>query len=126
MFVLCADGLSNVKEAIASAFPMAEYQRCIVHVVRNTLRYIADKDKKAFANDLKTIYHAPDEQNGHARMEAVAEVWDQKYPGCLNHWAKNWDVISPMFKFSETARKVLYISTMWTYPLPVSTATWHS
>ena len=108
VFVLCADGLTGVKEAIAAAFPMTEYQRCIVHVVRNTLKYVADKDKKAFANDLKTIYHAPDEQSGHARMEAVAKAWNQKYPGCMNRWAENWDVISPMFKFSETARKVLY------------------
>lgn len=108
IFVLCADGLTGVKEAIAAAFPMTEYQRCIVHVVRNTLRYVADKDKKAFANDLKTIYHAPDEQSGYARMEAVAAAWNKKYPGCMNRWAENWDVISPMFKFSETARKVLY------------------
>ena len=108
VFVLCADGLTGVKEAIAAAVPMTEYQRCIVHVVRNTLKYVADKDKKAFANDLKTIYHAPDEQSGHARMEAVAKAWNQKYPGCMNRWAENWDVISPMFKFSETARKVLY------------------
>lgn len=82
--MLCADGLSGVKEAIAAAFPMTEYQRCIVHVVRNTLKYVSDKDKKAFANDLKTIYHAPDEQSGHVRLEAVAEVWNQKYPGCMN------------------------------------------
>ena len=59
IFVICADGLSGIKEAIAAAYPLAEYQRCIVHVVRNTLKYVADKDKKAFANDLKTIYHAP-------------------------------------------------------------------
>ena len=58
IFVICADGLSGIKDAIAAAYPLAEYQRCIVHVVRNTLKYVADKDKKAFANDLKTIYHA--------------------------------------------------------------------
>ena len=57
IFVICADGLSGIKDAIAAAYPLAEYQRCIVHVVRNTLKYVADKDKKAFANDLKTIYH---------------------------------------------------------------------
>ena len=108
IFVLCADGLSGIKEAIAAAFPMTEHQRCIVHVVRNTLKYVADKDKKAFANDLKTIYHAPDEQTGHARMQEVAKKWNQKYPGAMKRWDENWDVISPMFKFSETARKVLY------------------
>ena len=108
IFVLCADGLTGVKEAIAAAFPMTEHQRCIVHVVRNTLKYVADKDKKAFANDLKTIYHAPDEQTGYSRMKSVAETWNRKYPGVMNRWEDNWDVISPMFKFSETARKVLY------------------
>lgn len=108
IFVLCADGLSGIKEAIAAAFPMAEYQRCIVHVVRNTLKYVADKDKKAFAKDLKTIYHAPDEQTGHARMEAVSAVWNEKYPGCMRRWEENWDVISPMYKFSQTVRKALY------------------
>ena len=108
IFVLCADGLSGIKEAIAAAYPMAEYQRCIVHVVRNTLRYVADKDKKAFAKDLKTIYHAPDEEQGYARMQAVTEVWEKKYPGCMRRWADNWDVISPMFKFSAVVRKVIY------------------
>ncbi|MGI6174337.1 MAG: IS256 family transposase [Christensenellales bacterium] len=108
IFVLCADGLTEIKEAISAAFPMTEHQRCIVHVVRNTLKYVAEKDKKAFANDLKTIYHAPDEQTGYARMKEVAEIWNRKYPGVMNRWEDNWDVISPMFKFSEGARKVLY------------------
>ena len=61
ILVLCADGLSGMKEAISAAFPKAEYQRCIVHMVRNTLKYVPDKDRKAFATDLKTIYHATDE-----------------------------------------------------------------
>jgi transposase-like protein len=108
IFVLCADGLSGIKEAIAAAYPMTEYQRCIVHTVRNTLKYVADKDKKTFANDLKTIYHAPDETRGHARMLAVAEAWEKKYPGCMRRWEDNWDAISPMFKFSQDVRKVIY------------------
>lgn len=108
IFVLCADGLSGIKEAIAAAYPMTEYQRCIVHMVRNTLRYVAEKDKKAFATDLKTIYHAPDEEQGHARMLAVTETWNQKYLGCMNRWSDNWDVVSPMFKFSAEVRKVIY------------------
>jgi transposase-like protein len=108
IFVLCADGLSGIKEAIGAAYPKAEYQRCIVHVVRNTLKYVADKDKKAFANDLKTIYHAPNEEAGLARMKAVAETWEKKYVGCMNRWSDHWDVISPMFKFSQDVRKVIY------------------
>lgn len=108
IFVLCADGLSGIKEAIAAAYPMTEYQRCIVHMVRNTLRYVADKDKKAFAKDLKTIYHAPDEEQGYARMQAVTKDWEKKYPGSMRRWADNWDVISPMFKFSAVVRKAIY------------------
>jgi transposase-like protein len=108
IFVLCADGLSGIKEAIAACYPETEYQRCIVHVVRNTLKYVADKDKKAFANELKTIYHAADEAVGYARMQAVSESWNQKYPGSMKRWAENWDVISPMFKFSSEVRKVIY------------------
>ena len=61
ILILCADGLSGIKESKAAAYPNTEYQRCIVHQVRNTLKYVAEKDKKAFANDLKSIYHAPNE-----------------------------------------------------------------
>ena len=71
IFVICADGLSGIREAIAAAYPLAEYQRCIVQMVRNTLKYVADKDKKAFAKDLQTIYHAPDEQTALTRLDAI-------------------------------------------------------
>lgn len=108
VFVICADGLTGIKEAIAAAFPHAEYQRCIVHMVRNTLKYVADKDRKVFANDLKTIYHAPDEQSAISRLEAVSAAWNGKYPGCMKRWSESWDAISPMFKFSQNVRQVLY------------------
>ena len=64
IMIICADGLSGIKEAIATAFPNTEYQRCFVHQVRNTLKYVPDKDRKAFAKDLKTIYNAPTEEEG--------------------------------------------------------------
>jgi hypothetical protein len=108
IFVLCADELSGIKEAVEAAYLQTEYQRCIVHVVRNTLKYVADKDKKEFATDLKTIYHAPNEQCGHAQMLAVTEKWEKKYPNTMKRWEDNWDVISPMFKFSAKVRKVIY------------------
>ena len=108
IFVICADGLSGIREAIAAAYPLAEYQRCIVHMVRNTLKYAADKDKKFFANGLKTIYHAPDEQTALRRLEEVRATWDARYPGSMNRWTDNWDCISPMFKYSQTARRVMY------------------
>ena len=71
IMVLCADGLSGIKEAINTAFPETEYQRCIVHQVRNTLKYVAYKDMKIFANDLKGIYLAPDEKTGYEELEKV-------------------------------------------------------
>lgn len=108
ILIICADGLTGIKESISVAFPQTEYQRCIVHQVRNTLKYVPDKDKKAFATDLKTIYQAPNEEQGHANMEAVTEKWQDKYPNAMKSWAVNWDVISPIFKFSSEVRKVIY------------------
>lgn len=108
VMVICADGLTGIKEAITTAFPKAEYQRCIVHQVRNTLKYVSYKDMKVFAADLKTIYLAPNEKQGHANMERVSEKWNPKYPNAMKSWEQNWDVISPIFKFSTDVRKVIY------------------
>ena len=71
--MLCADGLTRIKESITTAFPETEYQRCIVHRVRNTLKRVVKKDKKVFANDLKMIYHAPDETAGYGQMHRIAK-----------------------------------------------------
>ena len=108
ILIICADGLTGIKEAIAAAYPQTEYQRCIVHQVRNTLKYVADKDKKAFANDLKTIYHAATEAKALEELERVTEKWSAKYPNAMKSWHQNWDVISPIFKFSAEVRKVIY------------------
>ena len=108
IMVLCADGLSGIKEAINTAFPETEYQRCIVHQVRNTLKYVAYKDMKVFANDLKGIYLAPDEKTGYEELEKVKSKWEQIYPNVMKSWEVNWDVLSPIFKFSKDVRKVIY------------------
>ena len=108
IMVLCADGLSGIKEAINTAFPETEYQRCIVHQVRNTLKYVAYKDMKIFANDLKGIYLAPDEKTGYEELEKVKSKWEQIYPNVMKSWEVNWDVLSPIFKFSREVRKVIY------------------
>ena len=76
--------------------------------MRNTLKYVAEKDKKAFANDLKSIYHAPNEESGYERMQSVTKKWQEKYPNAMRRWEENWDVLSPMFKFSAEVRKVMY------------------
>lgn len=108
ILIICADGLAGIKEAIATAFPKTEYQRCIVHQVRNTLKYVPDKDRKAFAIDLKTIYHASTEEQARAALERVNEKWTPRYPNTMKRWYDNWDAISPIFKFSSTVRKVIY------------------
>ena len=108
ILILCADGLSGIKEAISTAFPKTEYQRCIVHLVRNTLKYVPDKDRKSFATDLKTIYHAADEKKALEALERVIAKWTPKYPNSMKRWKDNWDSISPIFKFSSTVRKVIY------------------
>ena len=91
ILILCADGLTGMKEAIAAAFPKTEYQRCIVYQVRNTLKYVSEKDRKAFA-----------------ALERVSEKWSSKYPNSMKRWKDNWDAISPIFKFSATVRQVIY------------------
>ena len=108
ILLICADGLTGIKEAIVAAFPQTEYQRCIVHQVRNTLKYVSEKDRKQFATDLKTIYNAPNEQKGLESLENVTEKWHDKYPNAMKRWSANWDAISPIFKFSADVRKLIY------------------
>lgn len=108
ILILCADGLCGMKEAVAAAFPKTEYQRCIVHQVRNTMKYVSDKDRKSFCADLKTIYQAPTEEKALDALERVTEKWSGKYPNSMRSWKQNWDAISPIFKFSTAVRKVIY------------------
>lgn len=108
ILVLCADGLTGIKESIAAAFPNTEYQRCIVHQIRNTLKFVADKDKKEFSKDLKSIYQAANEEIGYQNMIEVSEKWEKHYPNSMKSWQQNWDAIVPMFKFSADVRKVIY------------------
>ena len=108
ILILCSDGLTGLKEAVQTAFPDTEHQRCIVHMVRNTLKYVANKDMKAFAKDLKTIYTAPDEKSAREHLDDVTEKWEIQYPNAMNRWHENWDVVTPIFKFSTEVRKAFY------------------
>ena len=87
ILIICANGLTGIKEAINTAFPKTEYQRCIVRQVRNTHKYVPDKDRKAFATDLKTIYQAADEQKVLAALDRVTEKWSPKYPHAMKRWS---------------------------------------
>jgi transposase-like protein len=108
VLIVCADGLKGMKEAIEASFPEAEYQRCIVHQIRNTLKYVSYKDKKEFASDLKSIYTAPNEDMGYEIMHEVSEKWGNKYPNSMNSWEANWDVLCTFFKYSQEVRKIIY------------------
>ena len=108
IMVICADGLTGIKEAIATVFPQTEYQRCIVHQVRNTLKYVSYKDKKEFASDLKSVYLAATESQALDNLDKVNEKWEEKYPNSMSSWYQNWDILTPIFKFSLEVRKVIY------------------
>lgn len=108
ILILCSDGLTGIKEAITAAFPATEQQRCIVHMVRNTLKYVANKDMKAFARDLRTIYTAADEKAASKRLDEVAEKWKGQYPSAMGRWYDNWDAIATIFKFSRDTRTAFY------------------
>ena len=108
ILILCSDGLTGIKEAITAAFPATEQQRCIVHMVRNTLKYVANKDMKAFAKDLKTIYTSADENSAYTQLENVKQKWEGQYPNAMKRWYDNWDAITPIFKFSKETRTAFY------------------
>ena len=105
VLMIRADGLTGIKEAIAATFPKTEYQRCIVHQVRNTLKYVPDKDRKAFATDLKTIYQATDEKKALAALERVTEKWTPKYPNSMKRWKDNWTQSRPSLNFQRRSER---------------------
>ena len=108
ILILSSDGLTGIKEAIATAFPKTEHQTCIVHLTRNTLKYVSHKDKAKFAQDLKTIYTASDEEIGKKLMYETSQKWKEKYPTAMDRWEDNWGIIAPFFKFSQKIRKMIY------------------
>ena len=108
ILIVCADGLTGIKEAIKTAYPKAEYQRCIVHLIRNTLKFVSYKDYKELANDLKTIYLANTEEQAKNNLDIVTDKWEAKYPTATKVWYRNWEEITPIFKFSMDVRKIIY------------------
>lgn len=108
ILILCADGLTGLKEAISAIYPKTEYQRCIVHQIRNSLKYVPYTDRKELAHDLKSVYQASTADNGYENLIELEEKWKSKYPGAIQSWLDNWDVLSVFFKFSAEIRKVMY------------------
>ena len=108
ILIMCSDGLIGIKEAISTAFPKTVQQRCIVHMIRNSVRFVYYKDLKTFCNDLKTIYTSKNEKSGYEQLQKVKEKWKDKYPTALRNWEDNWDAICPFFSYSEPIRKIMY------------------
>lgn len=108
ILIMCSDNLTGIKEAINAAFPNTIQQRCIVHMIRNSVKYVNYKDLKAFAADLKLIYTSKNEKEGYDKLQEVREKWEDKYASAFKIWESNWDAICPFFQFSESIRKIMY------------------
>jgi len=108
LFIACVDGLKGFPEAIESVFPGAEIQLCIVHMIRNSCRYVSWKDRKAICADLKTIYTADTVDQAELALDEFAEKWDHKYPTISLLWRRHWDRIIPFLAYPEYIRKVIY------------------
>lgn len=108
----CVDGLAGFKEAINAVYPNAEVQRCIIHMLRNSFKYVSYKDIKKFSSDFKAVYKAPSEEAALTELENLKEVWGKKYPYAISNWEMNWDVVSPFFKFSEDIRRIMYTTNI--------------
>ncbi|MEG2985923.1 MAG: transposase, partial [Peptostreptococcaceae bacterium] len=108
ILIMCSDNLTGIKEAINTAFPKTVQQRCIVHMIRNSVRFVNYKDLRMFCNDLKSIYTAINEKSGYEQLQLIKDKWKDKYPTALRNWEDNWDVICPFFSYSEPVRKIMY------------------
>ena len=108
IFIACVDGLKGFPDAIGAAFPQTKVQLCIVHMVRNSLRYVTDKDMKAVAADLKTIYHAPSNDAALLALDAFADRWDEKYSRISQMWRNHWANLCTLFEYPPEIRKAIY------------------
>ncbi|MEC9748077.1 IS256 family transposase, partial [Escherichia coli] len=108
ILIACVDGLKGSPDAINTVYPEARIQLCIVHMVRNSLRFVSWKDYKAVTRDLKAIYQAPTEEAGQQALEAFAVAWDSRYPQISRSWQSNWANLSTFFAYPADIRKVIY------------------
>lgn len=108
IFIACVDGLKGFPEAIEATFPKTEVQLCVVHMIRNSLRYVSWKDRKALAGDLKSIYNACSENEASENLKAFAHKWDGRYPMVSKSWQANWQRIIPFFSYPEEIRRIIY------------------
>jgi putative transposase len=108
ILIACVDGLKGFPDAIENLFPQAQVQLCIVHMVRNSLRYVSWKERKAIAVDLRTIYAAPTAEAAEQALETFARKWDGRFPSISKSWQANWQRVIPFFGYPPEIRKVIY------------------
>ena len=108
ILIASIDNLPGFSEAIQSTFHRTEVQSCIVHQIRNSLKYVASKDQKAFLADLKLVYRATTKELAEQQLDALDQKWGKKYPLVINSWRKNWDKLSTYFKYDPAIRKMIY------------------
>lgn len=108
ILIACVDGLKGFPDAIKSVFPQTQVQLCIVHMVRNSMKYVPWKDYKAIAADLKRIYHSVTEEEALLALEQFSERWDEKYPQISRSWRSHWDNINTLFGYPDEIRKAIY------------------
>jgi putative transposase len=108
ILVACVDGLKGFPEAIETVFPKTEVQLCIVHLVRNSLRYVSWKERRHAAQDLRLIYTAPTTEGAEQALGSFAAKWDTRYPSISKSWRSRWDNVTPFFSYPPEIRKAIY------------------
>lgn len=108
VFIACVDGLSGFEDAIHAVFPHTEVQRCIVHQIRHSTKYVTQKDRKVFTTDLKAIYQAPTREAAETALLHLGEKWGQKYALAVRSWENNWEALATMFAYTPEIRRLIY------------------
>ena len=112
VLIFCVDGLNGFKEAIGATFPFAKIQRCIIHQIRSSMKYIPYKYRKAFIADLKCVYTSVNEEIAMDNLLAMKDKWGNKYPNAIKSWEDNWDNLSTFFAFPGNIRKIIYTTNV--------------
>ena len=112
VYVFCVDGLAGFREAIGAAFPKSQIQRCIVHQIRSSTKYVNWKDMKEVMADLRKIYGAINEDEAMQGMTEFKEKWAKNYPSCVRSWEENWDILSTFFAYPAEVRKIIYTTNI--------------
>ena len=112
ILIASVDGLKGFPEAIKTIFPKTDVQLCVIHQIRNWLRYIASKDRKQFMQDLKEVYRALSKEAAQAALERLEEKWGGRYPIVIQSWQNHWEHLSYYFKFPQEIRKIIYTTNI--------------